>query len=142
MHPYLACIHKRILTEKNIKRGCFPDGEVLDYRCSGGIVAFEKYLDSMDKEQREKFLRLFDGSDLPDYYEISADGDIKPELGKMYLMYLTQSPYVPEGIYSIIGWQGGLREVDESTYSENIDSIQVKNNFSDGWDALSQLLFD
>lgn len=77
--------------------------------------------------------------------KITFDGDIDIEADKTYLVYLKNSSvhYAEPGAYEIIGFEGGLREIQTTSgYSVNSNSsdLKVLNNFTGEWENLSDIV--
>ncbi|MCR5299459.1 MAG: hypothetical protein K6D92_01015 [Erysipelotrichaceae bacterium] len=117
-------------------KGYYQPGQIVEYRRGGGILPFEVYIKGLREESRNKLLSNID--EKPAYVEQKTEGDISIEPGKTYLMYLTKTKYNIDGTISIVGLEGGLREIDCPAFEvpEEIDlnKIRIKNNFNQTWE--------
>lgn len=123
------------MTVRNVYKGGIESGEQLNYSRLGGIVTYDEYWKSLNKQQQDKILHLNDGKQ-PAHekyiHEKSVD-DIDIEVGKDYLVYL-----IPQSSkdgkyheYLIDGYQYGLREAKGSG-----SDVTVLNNDTKKWESL------
>ncbi len=74
------------------------------------------------------------------------NGDIDIEVGKTYLVYLTSPEYgigtfAKEDSYTIDSFQGGLREIDATSITnEEPLNMMVLNNFTNSWEKLGDII--
>lgn len=98
----------RMMVLENFK-GELPVGETVKFYRNGGVLTAEEYYAGEDEEKRAKYAEL--NADDPDLWTKKtrhmAIGDIKPEFGKTYLVYLLPRKG-EEGAYGMIAAQGGL----------------------------------
>lgn len=119
------------------------DSEVEFYRL-GGTVTTEQYYNGLPLAQQERYTMeqavdaMFDSAD---YVKDIEEGDIDVEAGKTYLAYLVDETayFAKPNTYAIIGYQGGLREVKQST-ERSLLSTTVLNNFTGEWEELGEVI--
>lgn len=116
-----------------VYKGDIKVKDELNYVRTGGIVDFDTYYNSLDKEEKnEDLLRAQKAYVYEKYY-----GDIDIEVGETYLAYLNsleEGEYPKEDAYLISHFQGGLREVDDS------NGIHVLNNITGKWEAIEEII--
>ncbi len=126
-------------------KGDLEVGDEVEYVRIGGIILTSKYLESLAPQQREKHLREGVHSK---YTKMVFEDDIDIETEKTYLVYLMKDENNPKSnAYAIIGFQGGLRELEtpieyHQTYSNIEDTQEMKayNNFTQEWEMLSSII--
>lgn len=120
-------------------KGDIKEGDTVKFSRLGGTMSFDEYLESLSETERAKFANQ---NTEKKQAKITFDGDIDIEVGKTYLVYLKNSNvhYAEPGAYEIIGFEGGLREIQAtSDYSVNSD-LKVLNNFTGEWENLSDVI--
>lgn len=135
VHPYTYGQMEVIQTLK----GDIKEGETVKFSRLGGTMPFDEYLEGLSETERTKVSAL--NSDRKDV-KLTFEGDVDIEAGKTYLVYLMNSTvhYAEPGAYEIIGFEGGLREIQTtSSYSVNSD-LKVLNNFTGEWENLSDVV--
>lgn len=119
--------------------GDIEEGTTVKFSRLGGTMPFDEYLEGLSETERAKFTN----QDIEKRKaKITFDGDIDIEADKTYLVYLKNSTvhYADSGAYEIIGFEGGLREIQTtSSYSTNSD-LKVLNNFTGEWENLSDVV--
>ncbi len=110
------------------------------YRLGGTLPAEQYYTGSLSPEgnaKRQEMQAAAGESDEGKYIHDLAQGDVEPEVGKSYLVYLVpeDSYYGKPETYAITGAQGGLREVRQMD-----DRWQVLNNFTGEWENLEAVV--
>lgn len=123
-----------------VYKGDLQVNATIGYTRMGGIIPFNKYYASLYPEQQSKIDRNMK-DDKPEYVEMMFDGDIQIEAGKAYLVYLDpDNDYEIDGlpVYSIGGWEGGLREIQGNPKAKT--GVKVHNNYTGEWDTLNEIL--
>lgn len=128
------------LSVQAVYKGNLTEGSTIGYTRMGGIIPFDKYYDSQFQAQKEKLDRLM-GDERPDYVEMKYDNDIQIEVGKSYMVYMV--PYTEYDVeelpvYNIIGWEGGLREVQGNPKART--GLKLYNNYTKEWEALKTVI--
>ncbi len=132
----LPYTYGKLIVHQVIK-GNLEEGDELDYLRTGGIISYNDYVESLYPAQKEK--QEMQGASRRDYIKYMWNGDIEIEPGKTYLIYMNeQGSGSREGMYPIIGWQGGLREVQSTTSSSDVTKIY--NNYTEQWEEISDVL--
>lgn len=131
---------------KDIEGG-LPVGKDVEFYRLGGAISVDKYYESLSDTEKAQFdYARKDNDELAkaDYIEVLDEDDIRIESGKTYLAYMVdEAAYQNKpGTYAIIGYKGGLREVqfdgnNFSIQSYNESSARVLNNFTGKWEKLS-----
>lgn len=119
--------------------GDIPEGSTVKFSRLGGIMPFDEYLKGLSESEQTKITSL--NTKRKDV-KIAFEGDIDIEVGKTYLAYLVESTvhHAEPGAYEIIGFEGGLREIQTTGgYSAN-SNIKVLNNFTGEWENLSDIV--
>ena len=121
-------------------KGDLSAGQTIHFTRSGGIIAYEEYLQTLEPSQRNA---VASATEKPAYIKQKVSEDIDIEVGKSYLVYLSDDSYqVKPDAYAILGYQGGLREVrtardlqitPETLFSE-IEAFSYKK---ETWEKLS-----
>lgn len=125
---------------ENYKGELTPGEKYGFYRLGGTLPAGQYYAGALSPETNAKrqAMQAENGeSDAGKYVRDLAVGDIEIEVGKTYLVYLVpeNSYYGKPDTYTIIGYQGGLREARQG------DGVwQVLNNFTGEWEDLAVIL--
>ncbi len=119
----------------------------INYIRHGGQMLFKEWILSHPKESQEKSLNLAKKGGLDINNTVVNDmemGDIDLEINKIYLVYMHHDDeYHDTNEYTIQGYQYGLREVNISSNTNTInslDNIQVKDNDTNKWVSLSSLI--
>lgn len=129
--------------------GDLPEDEELVFCRLGGAIDIDKYYNSLSESEKERFDYAKDndsGLAVADKVQILDENDINIEAGKTYLAYLVDDSVCRNDgkTYSIIGFKGGLREVqllqDSDVQSYAMTDIKVKNNFTGDWESLSEIV--
>ena len=127
---------------KSVK-GDLSSGQTIHFTRSGGIVPYDDYLRSLETTQREAFASA---AEKPAYIKQKVDGDIDIEVGKTYLIYLSDDEVyqTQSSSYAILGHQGGLREIRNSenqliTMETPLCHIKVFSNIKQIWENFSKL---
>ncbi len=118
----------------NVYKGELRAGETYGFTRNGGIGTWEQYAAGRNPEALKKQEQLMkeNGKTRPAYVEEKAAGDISIEEGKTYLIYMLNQDYSPmDDSFLILGYQGGLREV-------NMDKTEVRNNYTGEWQSLEE----
>lgn len=127
------------MTVREVYRGDVKPGQELNYSRLGGIVTYEDYWKSLNKQQQDKILHLNNGKQPAHkkYVKDTASDDIDIESGKNYVAFLTpQSSRDGKATeYVIGGYQLGLRE----TRGSGAD-ITVLNNNTKQWDKVDSVI--
>ena len=126
-------------------KGDLSAGQTIHFTRSGGIIAYEEYLQTLEPSQRNAVASV---TEKPAYIKQKVSEDIDIEVGKSYLVYLSDDSYqVKPDAYAILGYQGGLREVraardlqitPETPFSE----IEVYQFIDNSWDPLTLIFTD
>lgn len=137
VHPYTYGQIEVIQTLK----GDIKEGGTVKFSRLGGIMPFNEYLEGLSETERAKFAN----HDTEKKVKITFDGDIDIEADKTYLVYLANSTvhYAEPGAYEIVGFEGGLREIQTASgYSVNSSSsdLKVLNNFTGEWENLNDVV--
>lgn len=121
-------------------KGDLTVGEKYSYVRIGGIVPLNDYAAAMYPDQREKFLNNFGNNPKPMFVQSLFESDIMIESGKTYLMYMIsdENQTTMVNSHAIIGFEGGLREVEQGETSKSSET-KVYNNFTKQWELLSDL---
>lgn len=79
------------MTVREAYRGDVKPGQELSYSRLGGIVTYEDYWKSLNKQQQDKILHLNNGKQPAhkEYVKDTASDDIDIESGKDYVAFLT-----------------------------------------------------
>ena len=123
-----------------VYKGDLQVNATIGYTRMGGIIPFDKYYASLYPEQQSKIDRNMK-DDKPEYVEMMFEDDIQIEAGKDYLVYLDpDNDYEIYGlpVYSIGGWEGGLREIQGDSKAKT--GVKVYNNYTGDWDTLNEIL--
>jgi len=121
----------------------------IKFRRSGVTISYEEWLKGdIDPEKLESTrdeLGLNNVSPKDIIVEYTIEGDISIEAGKTYLVYMYKgSTFDVDKEYIIIGYECGLREVENSNTvsysSDNVNKIKVKNNRTNKWENLSDIV--
>lgn len=133
---------------KDIKGG-LPVGEDFEFYRLGGAISVDEYYESLSETERVQFDRAKKNSNElaeADYIEVLDADDIRIESGKTYLVYMVnETAYRNKpDTYAIIGYKGGLREVqfNENNFGAQSYSsapIGVLNNFTGKWEELGDI---
>lgn len=140
-YPYT---YGNFIVEKAYKGNLEVDKEY-KYIRAGGIIDFSSYYNSLEESEKEKHDYLAKGIN-PKYVQMKFNGDIDIKVGKTYLAYLTSPEYgigtfAKENSYTIDSFQGGLREIDTSSITNNDHSnMMVLNNFTNSWEKLEDII--
>ncbi|NCQ54226.1 hypothetical protein COV88_00240 [Candidatus Saccharibacteria bacterium CG11_big_fil_rev_8_21_14_0_20_41_19] len=131
------------LTVQKVYKGDIRQGDQLNYTRLGGIVSYDDYWSSLNKEQQDKILYLNNGKrpNEKNYIKDKFKDDIDIETDKYYIVFLTPQSSKDGKIkeYFINGMQYGLREVNGYTGGSDAQ-ITVLNNETGKWDKPSSLL--
>lgn len=119
----------------------------INYMRKGGQMLYKDWVLGRPKESKEKALNLAkqNGLDINNtVVKEKEKDDIELEINKIYLVYMYHGDeYHDTNEYSIFGFQYGLREVNISSNTNTInslDNIQVKDNNTNKWVSLSSLI--
>jgi hypothetical protein len=127
------------MTVRENYKGDVKSGEQLDYSRLGGIVTYEEYWKSLNKQQQDKILYLNNGKQPAHekYVQDKSTDDIDIEVGKDYLVFLTPQSSKDGKVreYVIGGYQLGLREARGSGAN-----ITVLNNDTKKWESLDRVV--
>lgn len=121
-------------------KGDWKEDSIVGYTRMGGIIPFESYYESLYPEQRSKIDKNMK-EDPPEYVEVMFEDDIQVEVGKTYLVYaVSYTEYRVDElpVYNIVGWQGGLREIDGNPKAKK--GINVYNNYTGEWNNLEDII--
>lgn len=120
-------------------------GESVRFYRLGGAVSADRYYEGLTEVEKERFdFARSNNTELmvADKIKVVDVGDIDIEAGKVYLAYLVnESAYYAEpNTYAIIGYQGGLREVQlQESNTRSSSDTKVLNNFTGEWENLSDI---
>lgn len=113
----------------------------------GGIVTFEEYEKSLVENQKIKLelSRTLSAEEKKEKYVSAYESeDIKPEVGKEYLMYLCFDEDYNR--YNIQYFNCGLREIEKNSKNSistmSTQEVNVKNNNTGKYEKLSDVLND
>ena len=121
---------------KSFKNVLDEQQEITFYR-TGGKVEFNEFVKTRPEKEQEMLLKM---EKKPKYVKEYFTGDIDVEEGKTYLAYLVEDSDIHnDGAYAIVHYQTGLREVKD-TKSQSGSSIQVRNNFTNEWENLDDII--
>lgn len=123
-----------------VYKGDLQVNATIGYTRMGGIIPFDQYYASLYPEQQSKIDRNMK-DDKPEYVEKMFEDDIQIEAGKAYLVYSApDNDYEIDGlpVYSIGGWEGGLREIQGDSKAKT--GVKVYNNYTGEWDTLNEIL--
>ena len=123
-----------------VYKGDLQVNATIGYTRMGGIIPFDQYYASLYPEQQSTIDRNMK-DDKPEYVEMMFEDDIQIEAGKAYLVYLDpDNDYEIDGlpVYSIGGWEGGLREIQGDSKAKT--GVKVYNNYTGEWDTLNEIL--
>ena len=123
-----------------VYKGDLQVNATIGYTRMGGIIPFDQYYASLYPEQQSKIDRNMK-DDKPEYVEKMFEDDIQIEAGKAYLVYLApDNDYEIDGlpVYSIGGWEGGLREIQGNPKAKT--GVKVYNNYTGELDTLNEIL--
>lgn len=127
------------MTVQEVYRGNVKAGQELPYSRLGGIVTYEDYWKSLNKQQQDKILYLNNGKqpDHKEYVKDMASDDIDIELGKNYVAFLTPQSSMDKKVteYVIGGYQLGLREAKGSGAD-----VTVLNNDTKQWEKIDSVI--
>ncbi len=127
------------MTVREAYRGDVKPGQELSYSRLGGIVTYEDYWKSLNKQQQDKILHLNNGKQPAhkEYVKDTASDDIDIESDKDYVAFLTPQSSKDGKVteYVIGGYQLGLREAKGSGAD-----ITVLNNNTKQWDKLDSVI--
>lgn len=123
-------------------KGDLSKDQSIEYVRMGGIISYDDYYSSLYASQQEKMGQL---ENKPEYVKMKFGEDIDIEVGKDYLVYLDNREdedvkLAHQNAYGVIGWEGGLREVNTTatTRSSNT-SVQLYNNITNQWENLESV---
>lgn len=127
------------MTIREVFRGDVKPGQQLAYSRLGGIVTYEDYWKSLNKQQQDKILYLNDGKQ-PTHKAYVKDmmfDDIDVEPGKDYVAFLDPQSSKDGKLteYVIGGYQLGLRETKGSG-----PDVTVLNNTTKQWDKIDSVV--
>jgi len=130
------------MSVKEVYKGGLKTGQTLRYSRLGGIITYEDYYKSMNKEQQEKHDYYMKGQK-PErqYIGMKFENDIDIEVGKTYIVFMEKitSKDGKYEEYVIGGLQHGLREV--GGYNNNSDSaVTILNNETGKREELSKVV--
>ena len=123
-----------------VYKGDLQVNATIGYTRMGGIIPFDQYYASLYPEQQSKIDRNMK-DDKPEYVEKMFEDDIQIEAGKADLVYLApENDYEIDGlpVYSIGGWEGGLREIQGNPKAKT--GVKVYNNYTGELDTLNEIL--
>lgn len=128
-------------------RGELPENQTLEFYRLGGTVSMDQYYDSLYDSEKANFdeMSMDDAIKNADFIKVFDAEDVRPEVGKTYLVYLKDETVyhgIP-GTYAIIGLQGGLREVqaaDSEIQAYSASPVKVLNNFTGEWESLADII--
>lgn len=127
------------MTVRESYRGDVKPGQQLSYSRLGGIVTYEDYWKSLNKQQQDKILHLNNGKQPlhRKYVKDKSVDDIDIETGKDYLVFLTPQSSKDGKVqeYVIGGYQLGLREAKKSDAKTT-----VLNNETKEWESVSSVV--
>ena len=130
---------------KSVK-GDLSSGQTIHFTRSGGIVPVDDYLRSLEPAQREAFASA---AEKPAYIKQKVDGDIDIEVGKTYLIYLSDDEIYQarSSSYAILGHQGGLRAIRNSenlpvTPETSLSNLEAYQLTTDSWESFNLLFSD
>ncbi len=131
------------MTVVDVYKGNIEVGQQLNYSRAGGVIPYDEYINSMTKDEREKFTRGVHDNQ-PKYIQVHYDGDIGFKAGKTYVAFLDpQSSKDGKTTDYVFSWlQYGTREakathpVSRSANSE----ITVLNNLTGEWEPLDRVI--
>lgn len=135
VHPYTYGEMEVIQTLS----GDIEEGTTVKFSRLGGTMPFDEYLEGLSEAERAKFANQNTENKQA---KNTFDGDIDIEADKTYLVYLKNSSVhcTEPGAYEIIGFEGGLREIQTTSgYSAN-SNLKVLNNFTGEWENLSDVV--
>ena len=127
------------MTVREVYRGDIKAGEQLSYYRVGGIVTYDEYWNSLNKQQQDKILHLNGGKKPAEksHIELKMSDDINIEVNKDYVVFL--SPHISKdgksSEYLIGGAQFGLREVKGTG-----NNVTVLNNETKQWENVSNVV--
>lgn len=131
------------LTVKEVYKGDVKEGQQLNYARLGGVVGYDDYWNSLNKQQQDKILYLNNGKKPTEkkYVKDKFKDDIDVEANKNYIVFLVPQSSKDGKVkeYFMNGMQYGLREVSGYTEGSNTD-IMVKNNETGQWEKPGSLL--
>lgn len=140
------------MTILNSIKGDLPVGDSVKFYRLGGAVSVDRYYAGLTDAEKERFDSIREANEslaTADLIEVLNTDDIRIEAGKTYLVYMVdETAYdATPNTYAIIGFKGGLREVQLSqsgndgvqTYSSG-SGVKVLNNFTNSWDDLSDVI--
>jgi hypothetical protein len=127
------------MTVREAYRGDVKSGQELSYSRLGGIVTYEDYWKSLNKQQQDKILHLNDGKQPAHkkYVKDSSTDDIDIEVGKDYVAFLTPQSSKDGKVqeYVIGGYQLGLREAKGSGAD-----VEALNNDTKRWESIDSVV--
>ena len=127
------------MTIREVYKGDLKSGEQISYARPGGIVFYDQYWNSLNKQQQDKILYLNNGKKPTDkkYIQEKFTDDIDIEVGKAYVVLLIpkSSKNGKSHEYLIDGGEYGLREIKGSGKEKT-----VLNNKTKQWDNLSSIV--
>jgi len=130
------------MSVKEVYKGDIKTGQTLRYSRLGGIITYEDYYKSMNKEQQEKHDYYMKGQK-PErqYIRMKFENDIDIEVGKIYIVFMERltSKDGKYEEYGIEGLQYGLREA--RGYNNKSDSaVTILNNETGKWEELNRFI--
>ncbi len=127
------------MTVREVYRGDVRKGDQLNYSRLGGIVTYDEYWKSLNKQQQDKILHLNNGKKPTEkeYIEVKLNDDINIETSKDYLVFLIpqSSKDNKHQEYQIGGAQFGLREAKESD-----GTTTALNNETKQWESVASII--
>jgi len=127
------------MTVRESYKGDVKPGQELSYSRLGGIVTYEDYWKSLNKQQQDKILHLNNGKQPAHekYVKDTSADDIDIEAGKDYVVFLTpqSSKDGKTHEYVIGGYQLGLREAKVSGAE-----VTVLNNETKQWENIGSVV--
>ena len=105
-------------------------GDVIKFARLGGVISVADYVKTLEARQiaRQGLNKLTEKEMENSYVKETVNGDIEPEEGKTYLMYMQYDENLNR--YFIIGMEFGLKEYNKSTH-------KIKNNVTGKWEKSS-----
>lgn len=129
---------------QNLK-GELPVGENLRFYRLGGTLPIERYYEGLSSVEKERFDFAKNNNDnlaSAEWVKVIDTEDIDIDPGKTYLVYMVaESAYhAKPNTYTIIGYQGGLREAKFSdNRTRQVTDIKILDNFTGEWEDLNNI---
>ncbi len=129
------------MTVLQVMKGDLTVDHQVNYIRMGGIVTFDEYYQGLYPAEQKKLDANM--QEKPTYVKQMFGDDIDIEAGKTYLMYIGEGdaadfPLAKKDAYPIIGWEGGLREINGNVNARS--GITVLNNITGEWESLQDVV--